>query len=261
MSKFGAGVFDNETSYIYRDLVAQTIVTHWQSHLFELNKDAIAYYERYKDETLLGILSVLHLLILEVDAKPPKPNDVRYWYKELMRGWDKAVTQEEFNNNIDYFNKRRLAVANTFDSMMELSDNFWLEHHDKQIHTWKWQPILIDTDGARRFASDRIQEIGAFIQAHMFDAQTAVSYEEWVITALHLFKILSEKCDIGQIDSLRINVWKTAFMQAWCERRGYGNESSDFVKERYEVIESTFDDLIHLSRNWIPRHQRKAKSP
>ena len=265
MSYWGEGVFDNDSASDYRLDLFRRIIMHFQHHIFEMNKNPVQCYQIFKDEVVLGILSTLHLLMLEADATPPEPNDVRYWRKELLNCLSNAIPDEELEEKSDYFARRRLAIEITFDSIDKLSDEFWsvVARESVHINTATWQPLLM-TGKALDFVGDLLEELKIYIQADV--DEIASDGDEWVrgeriVPYVYIMRLLCEKCDMKPPHDSVIGEWKKKFTIWWRKHWDYENEAGSFLKDRYEVITETFDDLIYLSKNWIPYHQRKSKAP
>jgi hypothetical protein len=164
------------------------------------------------------------------------------------------------------FAERRLAVANTFDSLIELTDDFFSKTQLPKIHTWHWQPLLADNDRTRRFVGEQLNILQIRLQAALFEVENDVSWSELmydnedILAAAYLIKLLTERFDIRPIEILTIQQWKKKYLAWFDSEYDEKGKQSEYYLKRIEVIKDTFDDLIYLSKNWIPYHQRKPKS-
>ena len=262
------GIFeDDDLVADFRYQFTDTIVRDLEYELYAMKYDAAGYYKYCLDEPFVAALSLIHLLMLEADATLDDSQLLKNWRDEWLKFWQIALNSED--TATDSSKKHRDLVINTFDNLIKYIEV--CESHSEippsKLHLGTWHIELINNDTARNYIEEKITQFSLYLQCAFFEIENdnewwlGSEYDDKTLLAMvYLIRVLSEKCDVNPPREKSVQLWKTKYIKLFDSDYDEKSKQSKYYASRVKVITEIFDDLIYLSKNWIPYHQRKPKA-
>jgi hypothetical protein len=268
MGIWGDGIFENDTAADFRDHFTDTIEMDLENELCAMKQDAAEYYKYWLDIPFVAALSLIHLLCLEADVSLLKSQIPKNWRDEWLKFWQIALNSEDTKPGT--FKKHRDLVINTFDNLIKYIEVYrsLSEIPTPKSYLGTWHFELIDNDIGRNYIEEKITQFSLYIQSAFFEIDND---DEWwldpeydnktLLAKVYLIRVLSERCDVTPPKEKSAQLWKKKYIEWINSDYDENDRQSAYYLEHLHSIEKIFDDLITVSKNWIPYHQRKPKVP